>query len=60
MLRKRETYAAPSVLGVVQARLEGDLLAASVVDDVNSVTTAGQNVNGVYDAGSNDFEHKWY
>ncbi len=54
-------YTKPSIIKVVEVKLESSLLAGSVVDNIAGIETEGQEVGGYFDdmGGESTFNHDW-
>ena len=57
----KKLYVSPRILQVAQVSLERDLLLGSIVDWLNPVETAGQEVDQFVDYSftDSDFNHTW-
>jgi len=60
IMEQKHKYTAPAVLDDLALELEGEILKASVVDNIESVETTGQEVV-TYDFSdpSNGLNHSW-
>ena len=58
-MMERLKYISPSVLRSVQLRAETPLLAASVVDNIEHIDTAGQQVQDMNFGDYSSFNHEW-
>lgn len=57
----KKNYKTPAILNVILLEYRVHLLAGSVVDDVDSIMTTGQQTDGFFDLsdGGSSFNHSW-
>ena len=55
-MKKRRVYASPAILQETFFKPEGQLLAGSVVDNIEKIESTGQDLT---EFSSDDFTHNW-
>lgn len=55
----KKKYTRPHVLNEVQCKLEMNLLAGSIVQNIEAIEIEGQEVDDFYDGGGSTFNHEW-
>lgn len=58
IMEQKHKYTSPAVLDDLALELEGEILKASVVDDIENVQSTGQEINEI-DMSTDQFNHVW-